>query len=113
MNTVNVECPTCRLAGAVAAPSLLVDVPLPAADATQELASVHWICDACRDLVAVTVEGEVALRLVSAGALLVEVETDDLRPPHPELSAGGAPLTLDDLLDLHRDLDDGADRSTG
>jgi hypothetical protein len=99
MNKIAVECPHCRRLQPVPASVLLVDLGEPDDDETCT-ATVWWVCATCSDLASLPVDWEQLMVLLAAGVDLLKADTDDL-VTHPETAAGGAPLTPDDLLELH------------
>jgi len=123
----SISCPGCDRTSLVPVDALLVSVALddraPSAglpdpergsSAAATAGTVAWACDTCADLVSAPLGWRALLALVTAGATLLDEAADeaddadeaadeaaDALPPHPENPAGGAPLTLDDLLALH------------
>jgi hypothetical protein len=90
-------------------PDCGADVSLPArrlllrADEDDATAEVLFTCLSCSSTVTLQVEAAGVVALMSAG-----VTTLTLTEPvveHPESHAGGPPLTADDLIDLHADLE--------
>ena len=125
---VTISCQTCGLSTTLPVDALLLTAAPDdarssgrelgddrAADRDQTVGTVTWTCAGCDDLVSARLDWAALLTLVSAGATLLEdpdsdedpgsdeddVIEEDALPPHPEISAGGAPLTRDDLLALH------------
>jgi hypothetical protein len=112
---VRIACQGCGLNSTIPVEALLVSVAVEdpscdsiglagtdetCADLDDRAATVAWACDSCCDLVTVPIEWPALLTLVAAGAILLDDASDAL-PPHPERSAGGRPLSRDDLLALH------------
>jgi hypothetical protein len=101
MNVLSIECSRCGSNAQLPVSSFFVQVSGPELVDDRMGGSVHWICATCADLVAATIDWGSLLSLVSAGVPVVDEEYDDVRPMHPEHPSEGAPLTDDDLLDLH------------
>ena len=110
MNIIEVQCPACRHTEQVLPQSLLVDLNEPATDSGCH-ASVCWICDDCGDLVCVRLDWPSWLTVVATGAWMIDGDADEARPVNPETAVEGAPLTMDDLIELHEELSDGAWRT--
>ena len=100
MNMVEIECTRCGEMAVTPMASLFAE----AADLVDDRmgGTAYWICATCDDLISTPVSWADLLTLVSSGAALIEEGHDEgFRSAHPEMPTGGAPLTFDDLLDLH------------
>jgi hypothetical protein len=104
MDVIAVECPACRSIQDVEPSCLLVEIGAPE-EVDEVGSSASWICDTCRRLVALPIDLLVLLKLVAAGASLLDTALDDVLPVHPESLVDGSPFTFDDLLDFHEDLE--------
>jgi len=100
---VAVECPTCRLTESVPAAEMLAEMLEPAGDEQTSAARICWICATCSGLAMVEVSGGLLAVLMAAGMTMLETESGE-PDLHPERPAPGAPLTADDLLELHERL---------
>lgn len=63
----------------------------------------RFLCPSCTDEVAKPADERIA-QLLATGGVHID-EAAPVLPSHPESPADGPPLTLDDLLDLHLDLE--------
>ncbi len=90
-------------------PSCSADVSLPArrlvvrVDEDGSTAEVLFTCLGCSSTVTVRLEAAGVLALMSAGVTTLTLSEPVVE--HPESHAGGPPLTADDLIDLHADLE--------
>ena len=102
MPIVAIQCPSCPTVSNVAVGAVLLDGASGAAD-DGTAATITWICAGCSMLVQRPIGWHSFLRLVSAGAALVDEVADegDVRPRNPEPALEGPVWTPDDLLDLH------------
>jgi hypothetical protein len=102
MTIVAIKCPSCPTVSNVTVGAVLLDGASGAAD-EEAAATITWICVGCCMLVDRPIGWQSFLRLVSAGAALVDETEDegDVRPRHPESAVEGPLWTPDDLLDLH------------
>ena len=100
MTTASIECPRCGTPSMVPVDALLVTVAVDEDDA-QLAGYASWLCASCTDLVASPVGWPSLLTLITEGAALLEEDSDDPLPPHPESPVNGPTLTRDDLLELH------------
>ena len=87
---LSLTCSRCRVAARVRPAAVLLD---------RSAESVSWICPTCRDLVEMTVGTELLDAAADAGASPI---TSALDRTHPESPPVGPHLSLDDLLELHR-----------
>jgi hypothetical protein len=108
MNLITVTCPTCRVKDSVPGLALLVELADDDFGDQECCAVVNWVCLPCGDLVGLPVDGAALRTLESAGIPVLELDTGDPRPAHPELWAAGPALTPDDLLAFHEVLSAGA-----
>jgi hypothetical protein len=91
VSSVLVNCSHCEATSDVPADGVLLDL---------QAAALSWICLECGELDEQDVPQHMLQRLIDVGASLITSDVGSL-PPHPESPPSGAPLTHDDLLDLH------------
>ncbi len=109
MTRIRATCPTCGEVDLQPADVELEIVRL-ADDEEHEVrdgSHYRFHCPTCADTVTKPADARIA-RLLTTGGVEVRIIEDtqtDTRPPHPEAPVGGAPLTYDDLLDFHFQLD--------
>jgi hypothetical protein len=99
-------CTSCSGCGAeLELPLSWIVVGLPAAPDDDARGEVLHGCPDCPSVSRMLVASRDLARLVAAQvSALPSYDLESLHPPHPEQSAGGPPLTYDDLLELHREL---------
>jgi hypothetical protein len=78
MTTIAVECPACRVVEPVSASCLLLEIGNVASENGSSCA--FWICDTCRELVALPVDLTVLIRLVTAGVSVLDTAPEDASP---------------------------------
>jgi predicted RNA-binding Zn-ribbon protein involved in translation (DUF1610 family) len=61
----------------------------------------RFSCPDCEQVVTKPADDRIAQLLTTGGVPVEHPEPVEERPIHPELPAGGPPLSHDDLLDLH------------
>ncbi len=116
MRTIRAKCPSCTQEVDLRPTDITLHLTPPETNvigwsAEDPGSSYAFGCPVCGDL-AVKPAGPRVIELLIEGG--VEVSTEDTapwqghrasvaddRPPHPESPPAGAPLTYDDLLDLH------------
>ena len=89
---ISLTCSRCRVNAGVPPAAVLID---------RGAESVSWICLTCRDVVERTLETDLLDAAANAGASSI---TSTLDRSHPESPPDGPDLSLDDLLELHRQL---------
>ena len=98
MTIVQITCPECSNRAAIPITAFLLEVSVPEMG-DEYGALVVWICQHCRSLVGLPVSWAGFVRLVSAGAPLLEESAEPRL--HPESPAAGPAWVYDDVLDLH------------
>ena len=91
MSSVLINCSHCEATADVPASGVLLDL---------QASALSWICLECGELDEQDVPPTLVQRLIEVGASLITSDVGSL-PPHPESPTSGAPLTHDDLIDLH------------
>lgn len=94
------QCPRCDTSVPVISTAMLVTATPDTSD-ERVAGAVTWLCAGCDDLVSQPISWPAMLQLVRIGVQLVEEDETDPRPVHPDHPADGAPLTADDVLELH------------
>ena len=98
MPRFTLTCPECRAEVSLSARRLLVRVD----DGTATTGEVLFTCLACHATVAVELDPAAVALLVTGGVTHLSLSAP--QPVHPEPAPVGPPLTHDDLLDLHAEL---------
>jgi hypothetical protein len=104
---IRTTCTECSVALDVPSTRLVVDLPDADDDATPPQLLVP--CPVCHRAGAVAISWHLASYLLCSGATyVVSPQPASMRPAHPEqLPELDEPLSLDDLIDLHEELDAG------
>lgn len=101
MTRIRANCPDCGDVE-LRPDEMLIQVAHDDADLVGDGSRYRFVCPDCAGTVTKPADDRIVQLLITGGvALEVAEPLADPRPPHPEDPPAGAPLTADDLLDLH------------
>lgn len=109
MTRIRATCPTCGEVDLQPIDVALEIVRLSQDDEheVRDGSSYRFDCPSCEDTVTKPADARIARLLTTGGVDVVVVDTPlaDQRQPHPENPPVGAPMTMDDLIDFHFQLE--------
>ncbi len=101
MTRIRANCPDCGDVE-LTPDEMLIQVAHDDADLVGDGSRYRFTCPDCAGTVTKPADDRIVQLLITGGvALEVADPAADPRPEHPEHPPAGAPLTADDLLDLH------------
>lgn len=101
MTRIRANCPDCGDIE-LTPDEILIQVAHDDTELVGDGSQYRFICPDCAGTVTKPADDRIVQLLITGGvALEVAAPSVDARPPHPEAPPAGAPLTPDDLLDLH------------
>jgi predicted RNA-binding Zn-ribbon protein involved in translation (DUF1610 family) len=105
MTRIRANCPDCGDVE-LTPDEILIQVAHDDAELVGDGSQYRFTCPDCAGTVTKPADDRIVQLLITGGVALEvaapsSVPPPDLRPDHPEHPPAGAPLTMDDLLDLH------------